>query len=136
MAFRSLFFIPLDYMFSMSEVKFMSEISKIVGDRIRTIRNELDLSQEELAEKANINPTHLGRLERGEKSATLDSLEKVVGALNITFEDLFKYIQPSKGEIDTSIISRIANRVSTLNLDDQKLVLNLLDTLFTLMKHK
>ena len=114
----------------------MSEISKAVGDRIRTLRNEQNLSQEELAERANINPTHLGRLERGEKSATLDSLEKVVIALGITFEDLFKYIQPSKGGIDNTTISLLVNRLNTLSIQDQKLMLSLLEVLFKLMKHK
>ncbi|MCR4435825.1 MAG: helix-turn-helix domain-containing protein [Clostridiales bacterium] len=37
----------------------MSDIAKIVGDRIRTIRNERGLSQEELAHRADIDPSHL-----------------------------------------------------------------------------
>jgi len=114
----------------------MSDIAKIIGDRIRILRTEKGLSQEELGHRADINATHLGRLERGEKSATVDSLEKIVNALETTFEDLFKYIQPSKGDIDNTTISLLINKLSTLSVDDQKLMLHLIDDLFKLMKHK
>lgn len=114
----------------------MSDIAKIVGDRIRILRIEKGLTLEELGDRADINATHLGRLERGEKSATVDSLEKIVNALDTTFEDLFKYIQPSKGDIDNTTLSILVNKLSTLGMDDQKLLLPLLDDLFKLMKHK
>ena len=114
----------------------MSDITKIVGNRIRIIRNEKGLSQEELAHKANIDPSHLGRLERGERNPSLVSLEQVVNALEITFEDLFKYIQPSYGDTDHTTLSLLVNRLATLGVDDQKLMLNLIDDVFKLMKHK
>lgn len=114
----------------------MSEISKILGDRIRILRTEKKLSLEELGDRSNISPAHLGRLERGEKSATIDSLNKIVNALEITLEDLFKYIQPSNGDIDNTTLSLLINKLSTLNVDDQKLMLEHLDSLFKLMKHK
>lgn len=114
----------------------MSDIAKIVGIRIRDLRNEKGWSQEELAHRAGTHPSHLGRLERGEKSATLDSIEKVINALDITFEDLFKYIQPSNGDTNNMTMSLLINKLNTLNVDDQKLMLDLFDVLFMLMKHK
>lgn len=114
----------------------MNDISKIVGDRIRILRSEKGLSQEELADKAGIDPSHLGRLERGERNPSLISLDKIIKALGVTFEDLFKYIQPSNMETDSTTMSLIINKLNTLSLDDQKLILNLIDTMFQLMKHK
>ncbi|WP_027630384.1 helix-turn-helix domain-containing protein [Ruminiclostridium cellobioparum] len=114
----------------------MSDIAKIVGDRIRILRNEKGLTLEELGDRAGINATHLGRLERGEKSATVDSLEKIVNALEISFEHLFKYIQPSTENTDNTALSILINKLSTLSVHDQKLLLPLIDDLFKLMKHK
>lgn len=114
----------------------MSDISKIVGDRIRILRAEKGFSQEELASQAGIDPSHLGRLERGERNPSLISLEKIINALGVTFEDLFEYIQPSNMEKENTTISLIINKLNTLSLDDQKLMLNLIDTLFQMMKHK
>ena len=60
-----------------------------VGGRIRYFRHLRKLSQEQLALHAGINPAFLGHLERGLKSPTITTLEKLVRALNITFEELF-----------------------------------------------
>lgn len=114
----------------------MDNISKIVGDRIRILRTEKGLSQEELAHRAGVSTSHVGKLERGEKNPSLSSIEKVINALEITFEDLFKYIQPSFGDTDNTTLSLLINKLATLNIDDQKLMLEHLDSLFKLMKHK
>lgn len=68
----------------------MSEIAKIVGRRIRQYRTSLGLSQEKLAELSGHHPTYLGQLERGEKNATLESIEKISVALNVPLSRLFE----------------------------------------------
>ncbi len=68
----------------------MSEISKQVGQRIRNLRIQNNLSQEKLAELAGCHPTYIGQLERGEKNATLESIERVAAALNIPLSRLFE----------------------------------------------
>ena len=60
-----------------------------VGGRIRYFRHLRKLSQEQLALQAGINPAFLGHLERGLKSPTITTLEKLVKALDISFEELF-----------------------------------------------
>ena len=70
----------------------MSEIAKTVGERIRAYRIKAGLSQENLAEKAGLHSTYIGQLERGEKNATLESIEKVARALDVSFETLFMHI--------------------------------------------
>lgn len=60
-----------------------------VGARIRYFRRLRGLSQEQLALQAGLNTAFLGHLERGLKSPTITTLEKLVKALNITFEELF-----------------------------------------------
>ncbi len=62
----------------------MSEIAKIIGQRIRNYRTQKGLSQEKLAELAGCHPTYIGQLERGEKNATLESVEKIASAINGT----------------------------------------------------
>ena len=43
----------------------MSDIAKIIGQRIRNYRTQKGLSQEKLAELAGCHPTYIGQLERG-----------------------------------------------------------------------
>ncbi|MBQ8893519.1 MAG: helix-turn-helix transcriptional regulator [Clostridia bacterium] len=70
----------------------MSDIAKIIGQRIRNYRNKSGLSQEKLAELAGCHPTYIGQLERGEKNATLESIEKIAAALKLPLSQLFEKI--------------------------------------------
>lgn len=67
-------------------------ITEKVGQRIKQLRNEQELSQEKLALKAELDRTYLAGTELGKRNISLKSLEKIVDALNISFEDFFKGI--------------------------------------------
>lgn len=71
----------------------MSQIAKTIGQRIRNYRKILGLSQEKLAELSGCHPTYIGQLERGEKNATLESIEKIAIALQIPLSKLFEKIE-------------------------------------------
>ena len=70
----------------------MSDIAKILGQRIRNYRMAQGLSQEKLAEQAGCHATYIGQLERGEKNATLESIQKVAAALNVSLSKLFEHL--------------------------------------------
>jgi transcriptional regulator with XRE-family HTH domain len=59
------------------------KLSAIVGNNIRKYRKSLNISQEELAEKADLHRTYIGGIERGERNITLDSLQIIATALNV-----------------------------------------------------
>ena len=68
----------------------MSEIAKTIGQRIRNYRLNSGLSQEKLAELSGCHPTYIGQLERGEKNATIESIERISAALNVPLSRLFE----------------------------------------------
>ena len=68
----------------------MSDIAKILGQRIRNHRTAQGLSQEKLAELSGCHHTYIGQIERGEKNATIESIEKISAALNISLSKLFE----------------------------------------------
>lgn len=68
----------------------MSEIAKIIGQRVRNYRTEKGLSQEKLAEMSGCHPTYIGQVERGEKNATLESIEKIASAMDVPLSKLFE----------------------------------------------
>lgn len=70
----------------------MSEIAKAVGQRIRNYRTRAGLSQEKLAEISCCHPTYIGQLERGEKNATIESIDKIATALNVSMSTLFEQL--------------------------------------------
>ena len=68
----------------------MSDITKSLGQRIRNYRTAKGLSQEKLAELSGCHPTYIGQIERGEKNATIESIEKIAVALNVSLSKLFE----------------------------------------------
>ena len=60
-----------------------------VGKRIRELRNELGISQEALANKAEIDRTYVTDVENGRRNISIENLQKLVIALNVEFKDFF-----------------------------------------------
>lgn len=61
---------------------------KILGDTIRNRRKQSGMSQERLAEKANLHPVYIGKVERGEQWISLHALLRVAKALGVRARDL------------------------------------------------
>ena len=64
------------------------DIVKKFGEKVRKLREEKELSQEELAFRAGLHRTYIGMIERGEKNITLRNIEKIANALEVRVEDL------------------------------------------------
>lgn len=71
-----------------------------VGERIRYYRTMRGMSQETLALEANINAAFVGHLERGLKSPTVTTLEKITEALGISLGELFSEELSKQGKFD------------------------------------
>ncbi|MCC5615231.1 helix-turn-helix transcriptional regulator [Nostoc sp. CHAB 5836] len=69
-----------------------AEILDKFGKRVRDERLQRGLSQEELAEKAELHRTYIGMIERGEKNITLINIGKIAKALGIAVDQLLKDI--------------------------------------------
>lgn len=59
------------------------------GEKVRTLRKDRKLSQEELSFKACLHRTYIGMIERAEKNITLINIEKIAKALNVEIKELF-----------------------------------------------
>lgn len=60
-----------------------------VARRIKELREKNHLSQNALANLAGVSPTYIYQLERGEKSPTIEYLNYICGALNISLNEFF-----------------------------------------------
>lgn len=70
-------------------MKEKSEYNVRFGKRLAGLRVERSLSQEELAFKCEINRTYIGTIERGEKSATVNTIYKLAKGLGVSPRDFF-----------------------------------------------
>ena len=61
---------------------------RILGNKMRAYRNQAGLTQEKLAEKADLHHNFIGEVERGNMEISLTSLLKIAKALKVKVRDL------------------------------------------------
>jgi transcriptional regulator with XRE-family HTH domain len=66
----------------------MGEFAKQFGLRIRNLREARGLSQESLADAANLHRTHISLIERARRSVRLETLERLAIALDVQPSEL------------------------------------------------
>jgi transcriptional regulator with XRE-family HTH domain len=79
------------------------EQAKLFGRRVRAIRKAARITQERIAEQAQINPKYLGELERGEKKPSFDALLAIAKALHVSPAIFFHF---DKEENDERVLRR------------------------------
>jgi transcriptional regulator with XRE-family HTH domain len=59
------------------------------GSKIRNLRLKKKLSQEKLAELADLHRTYIGQIETGKRNIALKNIAKLAEALGVSMKDLF-----------------------------------------------
>lgn len=91
-------------------------IKSELGQKIRRMRLKRNLTQEELAEKVDINQRTLSGIELGENFVTAETLDKLVEALGTTFEELFA----TNHYKETPILVREITEIVRILSDDRR----------------
>lgn len=65
------------------------DIKEKIGTRIKFLRNELKISQEELGFRSSVDRTYITDVENGRRNISVEVLERVMNGLNTTFKDFF-----------------------------------------------
>lgn len=103
----------------------MSDIAKQLGQRIRELRTEQNMSQEELSFKAGISPAHLGQIERALKNPTIDTVAKIAAALDIPISSLFTMDAVSAVSQNTTVV-KINAQLLGMTEEEQKDILRII----------
>jgi len=67
------------------------KIRRLFGQRIKKIRNEKKISQEELAFSCGLHRTYISDVERGIRNVSIDNIHKISKALDVSLKDLFDF---------------------------------------------
>jgi transcriptional regulator with XRE-family HTH domain len=73
--------------------KTKADIRERFGFAVKTRREELNLTQEDLAEKAGIHRTYVSDIERGSRNLSLINIERLAAALSMSLADLFRLVE-------------------------------------------
>lgn len=60
-----------------------------VGQRVKQLRLELKLSQEGLANKAEVDRTYMTDVENGRRNISVEVLERIIRALEVSYAEFF-----------------------------------------------
>jgi transcriptional regulator with XRE-family HTH domain len=77
----------------MSKRKGRADVRERFGYAVRLRREELGLTQEDLADRARIHRTYLSDVERGTRNVSLVNIERVAAALELAISDLFRLVE-------------------------------------------
>lgn len=97
------------------------KLAQQLGQKLRDLRQSYRVTQEELAEKLDIHPSYVGQLERGEREASLHTLEKLASYFslppsNLLAEEEANKEETAKGEEALERCVSLLNKCSTRQL--------------------
>jgi transcriptional regulator with XRE-family HTH domain len=99
----------------------MNNIGILLGQEIRKIRQNRQMSQEELAFKAGLSAAHLGQIERAAKNPTIETVYAIASALDVSLSELFSFASDfSASPAESITINKITAYLSKMTPDEQK----------------
>jgi transcriptional regulator with XRE-family HTH domain len=104
------------------------EQQALFGSKIRSIREAANLSRETVAERADTGANYLGEVERGEKFPTLEMIERIAAALDVSPSMFFEY--EAEDTDNQVLMSKIRHLLSQLSTDQLQQALRVLKALF------
>ena len=100
-----------------------------VGQRIRDLREGLDITQLELADRVGLRVASISEMERGNIGPKLNSLIPLADALHTTVPDLFKYVKSrySKPKRQLKLMTQATDRLAKLDEPHIRQIIDQLD---------
>ncbi|MDI6915972.1 MAG: helix-turn-helix transcriptional regulator [Desulfitobacteriaceae bacterium] len=97
-------------------------VFKHLGQRIREERTKYRLTQEQLAEAAEINESYIGQVERGEKNPSLETVVSIANSLGVTVDFL---LQEEVNVEPNNLINELISIAKDKDPDELRLMLNI-----------
>jgi len=102
-------------------------VNAAIGQRIRVLRKQMLLTQEELAERAEMSHQYLAQVERGQRNASVASIQQIAAALGVSLEDIFRFPHNRPlAEIDEQLVSSLTLLLAKASPRSKKLALAIL----------
>ena len=100
----------------------MANVSEQVGIRLREFRQRAGLTQEVLSFNSGIHVSFLSEIERGIKKPSIDSLEKLLAALNVSFQEFFDFEINVKALKDSTALEKLVHKLQDRSEQEIELI--------------
>ncbi len=98
---------------------------EIIGQKIRQMRKEKGLSQEELSEKIDISPRHMCTIENGNSFPSIETFVKISKILDIDINEFFN-LSPQKND---TLRNDIYNLIQTSSIQELHLIKDIISAI-------
>lgn len=95
-----------------------ADLLKLLGERIRAIRKERNITQERLAELADLNLSYMSEIERGQANVSLCIVNSIAEALGTSVAELLVGISQGKASEDFLVLLQ---QVQALDENQQRI---------------
>ena len=103
-------------------------IKQLLGLRISELRKNRHLTQEQIAEKAGINPKYVSSIERGKENPTLDTFINIADSLEVNIGELFQGLDIENPDQRLENIQALLDKSDP---DQQKIALKILHAIIS-----
>jgi len=110
------------------------ELNEIIGRKVKHLRKKRDLTQEDLAEKANLHPTFIARIERGNRICSIHTLRDISAALDVQITELLSPADRPAIAYSDKLLDKIVDMVKDSTDDEKRYIIDMVE--LTLVKHK
>ena len=101
-------------------------MEKIIGKKIQEFRKKKGMTQEELSEIIDITPHYLSTLERGIYNIKIETLIKILNALELSADEVFCDVVDKSFAVTPTVLSQ---KLEALPKEDQDKILAVVDTM-------
>ena len=100
-----------------------------IGKHIQQYRFELDKTQDEIAEKANISKNYLSKIETGKSAGRLDKYYSIAKALGVTIDMLIDNTSNRASSDNQLFYNQLLSLISSLSLNQRKMLIEFIELL-------
>ena len=104
----------------------MDELLRAIGNRIRKVRLERNMTQDDLAEALGMSPSFVSNLELGKQSMNVRTLNTIVQRLNVSADWLIGNSTPTSIQVDSETLSK---ELETCSAPEREAILSIVQVI-------
>lgn len=123
----------IHYSLSLSKI---SLINMKFSEKIKELRKALKLSQNELAEKIHVHPTHLSKMENGHLSPSIDIVQRLMKVFGVSADQLLNEDENTTVDIQDKELNKQLALINQLDEDEKNALIKIINSMLTKKRMK
>ncbi len=106
------------------------------SDKIKELRKALKLSQNDLAEKIHVHPTHLSKMENGHLSPSIDIVQRLMKVFGVSADQLLNEDENTTVDIQDKELNEQLALINQLDEDEKNALIKIINSMLTKKRMK